>query len=188
MSIDITAVKTAITAVKTNINNCFDLCDQKGSTYSQTGNTTSELYKKIQAITAGGAGGVSSVGQPFIGFNVTASSETEISVDCGSIGASWKGIVVYSESKKGFFSIYKIDSTRCIVSGFPWYYYDDGSTVGEFPYTLESTSAMCNYTVSGSTINLSVIVYGFESPADISTLSSQVDTNSNYMLDLIDII
>ena len=186
MPIDITAVKTAINGVKSNVAACFNACNNKGSTYTESAQTTGELINKINAIPSGG--GVSSIGQPFSGFNVAASSETNISIDCGGVGASWKGIVVYSQTKKGFYSIYKIDSERCIVSGMPWYYYDDGSTVGEFPYTLEATSAMCTYTVSGSTITLTVVTYSVESPADISMLSSQVDSDSNYLLDLIDII
>ena len=52
MAIDITAVKTAINGVKTRINNCFTLCDDKGSTYEQAANTTAELYNKIQACKA----------------------------------------------------------------------------------------------------------------------------------------
>lgn len=188
--IDISACRDALTTLKGNIDLCFDLCDTMGSTYSQTENTTSELYEKINAIPVGAGGGgnpITGTGQPFSGFTVTSSNDQQLTINCGSVGARWKGIAVYSNSKRGWFSIHKVDGSRCIVSGMPWYYYDDGSTTGAFPYSLESTSAMCNYTVSGSSINLSVIVYSTENPADISMLGNQINPESNYMLDLIDI-
>lgn len=184
--IDISLCRTAINAVKHNINRCFELCDEKGSTYSQMENTTSELYDKINAIPAGG-GTIVGTGQPFSGFTTSSSNDQQLTINCGSVGAGWKGIAIYSNSKRGWFAIHKVDGSRCIVSGMPWYYYDDGSTTGAFPYSLESTSAMCNYTVSGSSISLNVIVYSHENPADISMLGNQINTESNYMLDLIDI-
>ena len=185
--IDISACRNAISAVKDNINRCFQLCDEKGSTYSQNDNTTSELYNKIEGIPTGGGSGIVGTGQPFSGFSVTSNNDQHLTINCGSIGASWKGIAIYSNSKQGFFAIHKVDGSRCIVSGMPWYYYDDGSTTGAFPYSLESTSAMCNYTVSGASISLNVIVYSVENPADISILGNQINSESNYMLDLIDI-
>ena len=189
--IDISLCKTAINAVKNNINRCFELCDAKGSTYSQMENKLSELYDKINAIPTGegggGGGAIVGTGQPFSGFSVTSSNDQQLTVNCGSVGVGWKGIAIYSNTKRGWFSIHKVDGSRCIVSGMPWYYYDDGSTTGAFPYSLESTSAMCNYTISGSSINLSVIVYSVENPADISMLGNQINSESNYMLDLIDI-
>lgn len=185
--IDISGCRNAINEVKGNINRCFALCDEKGSTYSQYANTTSELYNKIDAIPVGSGEVIVGVGQPFSGFSVKSSNDQVITLGCGSVGASWRGITVYSNSKRGFFSIYKVDGSRCIVSAMPWYYYDDGSTTGAFPYSLESTAAMCNYTVSGSSITLSVIVYSVESPADISMMANQINSESNYLLDLIDV-
>lgn len=184
--IDIALCRTAINAVKGNIDRCFELCDEKGSTYSQSENTTSELYDKIDSIPVGG-NTIIGTGQPFSGFSVTSSNDQQLTINCGSVGVGWKGIAVYSNSKRGFFAIHKVDESRCIVSGMPWYYYDDGSTTGAFPYSLESTSAMCNYTISGSSIILNVIVYSTENPADISMLGNQINSESNYMLDLIDI-
>ena len=148
--IDVTSCRTAITAVKNNINRCFELCDTKGSTYTQSSKTTSELYNKINCIPIGIAEAITGIGQPFSGFSVTSSNDQVITINCGSVGASWRGITVYSNSKRGFFSIYKVDSSRCVVSAMPWYYYDDGSTMGEFPYSLESSACMCNYSISGS--------------------------------------
>lgn len=188
--IDISSCRNALITLKDNIDLCFELCDAKGSTYSQTENTTSELYNKINAIPVGGGGNpITGTGQPFSGFTVTTDIENrqQMVINCGGVGASWKGIAIYSNTKRGWFSIHKVDASRCIVSGMPWYYYDDGSTTGAFPYSLESTSAMCNYTVSGSSITLNVIVYSTENPADIFMLGNQINPESNYMLDLIDI-
>ena len=187
--IDISTCRTAIDAVKGNINRCFELCDAMGSTYSQSDNTTSELYDKINAIPTGGGNTVVGTGQPFSGFSVTTDIENRqrMVINCGSVGVGWKGIAIYSNTKRGWFSIHKVDGSRCIVSGMPWYYYDDGSTTGAFPYSLESTSAMCNYTVSGSSISLDVIAYSVENAADIFMLGNQINNESNYMLDLIDV-
>ena len=189
--IDISLCKTAINAVKNNINRCFELCDAKGSTYSQMDNTTSELYDKITAIPVGEGGGgggtIVGTGQPFSGFTTSSNNDQHLSINCGSVGVGWKGIAIYSNTKRGWFSIHKVDDSRCIVSGMPWYYYDDGSTTGSFPYSLTSTSAMCNYTISGSSVNLNVIVYSIENPADISMLANLINSESNYILDLIDI-
>lgn len=188
--IDISSCRNAINTVKGNINRCFELCDAKGSTYSQYENTTSELYNKINAIPTGDGGGgtpIVGTGQPFSGFTTSSSNDQQLTINCGSVGSGWKGIAVYSNTKRGWFSIHKVDGSRCIVSGMPWYYYDDGSTTGAFPYSLESSSAMCNYTVSGSSISLTVITYSTENAADISMLGNQINTESNYMLDLIDV-
>lgn len=187
--IDISSCRDAINRVIDNIDRCFGLCDARGSTYVQQENTTGELYNKISAIPVGGGGGTPIVGtgQPFNGFTTSSSNDQQLTIGCGSVGAGWKGIAIYSNSKRGWFAIHKVDGSRCIVSGMPWYYYDDGSTTGAFPYSLESTSAMCNYTVSGSTISLSVITYSTENAADISMLGNQINAESNYMLDLIDV-
>lgn len=185
--IDISSCSDAINVVKGNINRCFELCDTKGSTYTQLDNTTSELYHKIDAIPIGSGNTIVGMGQPFSGFSVTSTNDQVVTINCGSVGASWRGITVYSNSKRGFFTVYKVDGSRCVVSGMPWYYYDDGSTTGAFPYSLEATAAMCNYSVSGSSITLSVIVYSIENPADLSVMCNQINSDSNYLLDLIDV-
>lgn len=189
--IDIESCKQAIQSVKNNINACFTLCDKKGSTYSQTNNTTGELYQKIAAITTadgGGSGGSGyGNGMVFNGFAVSSTNDQSLTINCGSVGVAWRGIAVYSNDRRGFFSIHKIDASKCIVSGMPWYYYDDGSTVGAFPYSLEATAAMCSYAINGSTITLNVITYSIENPADIGMLGNQISNESNYMLNLIDI-
>lgn len=190
MAIDISACKSAIIAVKSNINACFTACDEKGSTYTQSSNTTSELINKIKGI-SGGGGGYTSIGQAFSGFGVTASSQDSITIDCGSIGASWRAITIYSNTKQGWFSIYKVSSNICIMSSNPWYAITDDPVLenGNFPYNLESSSFRCLYSVNGNSITLTVSTYvGQDSSTDISICADQISSDSSYMLDTIDII
>lgn len=189
MAIDITAVRTAINGVKSNVVACFDACNNKGSTYQESAQTTGELLNKINAIPSGS--GVSAIGQPFNGFTVSASSQSSITINCGSIGTGWRGITIYSNTKQGWFSIYKISSNICIMSANPWYAIVDDPVLddGQFPYNLESSSFRCLYTISGNTITLAVSNYvGQDGSTDISICASQISSDSEYMLDLIDII
>lgn len=189
MAIDISAVKSAIMGVKSNINECFTACDSKGSTYTQSSNTTSELIKKINGISSGG--GTSSIGQAFSGFGVTENSLSSITIDCGSVGASWRAITIYSNTKQGWFSIYKISSNICIMSANPWYAIVDDPVLenGNFPYNIESSSFRCLYSVSENSITLTVSTYvGQDSSTDISVCADQISRDSTYMLDTIDII
>lgn len=189
MAIDISACKSAIMSVKANINECFKACDSKGSTYTQTANTTSELINKINGISGGS--GSSSIGQPFSGFGVTASSQDSITIDCGSIGTSWRGITIYSNTKQGWFSIYKVSSNICIMSSNPWYAITDDPVLenGNFPYNMESSSFRCLYSISGNSITLTVSTYvGQDSSTDISVCADQISSDSSYMLDTIDIV
>ena len=190
MAIDISACKSAITRVKSNIDKCFTACDSKGSTYTQSANTTSELINKINGI-SGGSGGSSSIGQAFSGFGVSYNNNSSVTIDCGSIGASWRGITIYSNTKQGWFSIYKISSNICIMSANPWYATVDDPVLdnGNFPYNIESSSYRCLYSVSGNSITLTVSTYvGQDSSTDISVCADQISSNSSYMLDTIDII
>lgn len=185
MNINIDSCKQAINQVKSNINNCFALCDTKGSTYQEINKTLTELYQKIDGI-PNNATTITGKGQPFSGFNCS-STGSDLTIACGSVGVGWRGITIYSNEKRGYFSIYKIDNERAIVAGLPWYYYDDGDTIGAFPYNLTSTSSICNYTISDNSITLVPIIYSVEEAQDISMLGNQIDVESNYMLDLIDI-
>lgn len=188
MAIDISAVKTAINTVKSNVAECFTACNNKGSTYTESAQTTSELINKINGISGGG---ISAIGQPFSGFGVTADSQSSITIDCGSIGCGWRGITIYSTTKQGWFSIYKISSNICIMSANPWYAIVDDPVLdnGNFPYNLESSSFRCLYSISGNSITLTVSNYvGQDGSTDISICASQISADSTYLLDLIDII
>ena len=189
MAIDISACKSAITRVKSNIDKCFTACDSKGSTYTQSANTTSELINKINGI----SGGSSSIGQAFSGFGVSYNNNnnSSVTIDCGSIGTSWRGITIYSNTKQGWFSIYKVSSNICIMSSNPWYAITDDPVLenGNLPYNVESSSYRCLYSVSGNSITLTVSTYvGQDSSTDISSCADQIASDSSYMLDTIDII
>lgn len=77
------------------------------------------------------------------------------------------------------------------MSANPWYAIVDDPVLdnGNFPYNLESSSFRCLYTISGNSITLTVNNYvGQDGSTDISICASQIDSNSDYLLDLIDII
>ena len=189
--IDNSSCKSAIQDLKSNVNKCFEVCELKGSTYIPQNKTlaNNELFNAIGGIPSSSSG-VTSYAQNFSGFN-TSSSGSTITLNCGGIGANWKCICIYSLSKKGWFSIYKITSSICILSANPWYAITGDPVLddGEFPYSLESSSFRCAYSVSGNNISLTVDTYvGQDSSVDLSICCNQINTNSTYMLDIIDII
>lgn len=189
MAFNLNAVKTAISSLKSNISSSYNACESKGATMPSVKNS-SNLPECILSIPSGG-GGYTSIGQAFNGFNVSASSQSSISINCGSIGTSWRAITIYSNTKQGWFSIYKISSNICIMSSNPWYAITDDPVLenGNFPYNLESSSFRCLYSISGNTITLTVSTYvGQDSSTDISICADQISTDSSYMLDIIDII
>ena len=189
MGFNLNSIVEAINELKTNINNAYNACENKGATIP-TEKTSSNLAECINSIPSGG-GSYTSIGQAFSGFSVSASSQSSISINCGSIGASWRAITIYSNTKQGWFSIYKISSNICIMSSNPWYAITDDPVLenGNFPYNLESSSFRCLYSISGNTITLTVSTYvGQDSSTDISICADQISTDSSYMLDIIDII
>ena len=103
--IDNSACKTAINAIKIHVSNCFDECANKGSSFSGR-RILSNLQEAISRISTSGGGAIEGIGQPFSGFGVTASSSTQVTINCGSIGANWRAITIYSSTKNGWFSIY----------------------------------------------------------------------------------
>lgn len=184
--------KTAIQNMKTLINECFQVCELKNSTYTPTKKTLAnhELFNAIGAIPVGSSGSTD-YGQNFSGFNVTASNDSNVTIDCGDIGTGWKAITIYSNTKNGWFSIYKISSNICILSANPWYAIvgDPVLEDGQFPYNLESSSYRCLYSISGNNISLTAESYiGQDSSSDISMCCNQINKTSYYMLDTIDII
>ena len=188
--IDNLACKTAINTIKTHVSNCFDECANKGSSFSGR-RILSNLQEAISLISAQGGGTFEGIGQPFSGFGVTASSTTQVTINCGSIGANWRVITIYSSTKNGWFSIYKISNNTCILSANPWYAITDDPVLddGNFPYTLQSSSVRCSYSINGSSITVTAESYlGQDSSVDLSISCSQISSDSTYMLDTIDII
>ena len=193
MSIDNSSCKTAIENMKSAIAECFQVCRLKNSTYTPTDETlaNAQLFNAIGGIPTGSGGGFTGIGQPFSGFDVTATDLSTLVIDCGSIGTDWRAITVYSNTKEGWFTIYKISSNICIMSANPWYAITDDPVLddGNFPYALESSSFRCLYTISGTTITLTAENYiGQDSSVDISMCGRQISKDSTYLLDTIDII
>ena len=187
MSINNTPCLNAVTNIKNEISNCFDECNNKGSSFSGD----RKLVNLKQAISLIPSGGNTSYAKPFNGFGVSDVSDSQVTINCGSIGASWRAITIYSNTKEGWFSIYKISNNVCIMSANPWYAIVDDPVLddGHFPYSLESSSYRCLYTVSGSSITLLAESYiGQNSSSDISICCNQISNESQYMLDTIDVI
>lgn len=190
--IDNSSCKTAIKNMKTLIDECFQVCELKNSTYTPSKKTLAnhELFNAIGGIPVG-SGGTTNYAQSFSGFNVTANGDSNVTINCGDIGANWKAITIYSNTKNGWFSIYKISNNICILSANPWYAITDDPVLedGQFPYSLESSSYRCLYSISGNTISLTAESYiGQDSSSDISMCCNQISKTSDYMLDTIDII
>lgn len=191
--IDNSSCKTAIQNMKSAIAECFEVCRLKNSTYTPTAETLAnhQLFNAIGGIPTGSSGGFTGIGQPFSGFDITATGDSNITINCGSIGTSWRGITIYSNSKEGWFSIYKISSSICIMCANPWYAITGDPVLddGHFPYSLESSSFRCLYSISGNTITLTAETYiGQNGSVDISICGNQIRTDSTYRLDTIDII
>ena len=190
--IDNTSCKRAVENMKSDIAECFELCELRNSTYTPTKKTLAnhELFNAIGGIPTG-SGGFTGIGQPFNGFDVTANGDSTLVINCGSIGTNWRAIAVYSNTKQGWFTIHKISSSICIMSANPWYAITDDPVLddGQFPYSLESSSFRCLYSISGTTITLVAESYiGQNSSVDISICGRQVSKDSTYLLDTIDII
>ena len=190
--IDNSSCKNAIQNMESAIAECFEVCRLKNSTYTPTAETLAnhQLFNAIGGIPTG-SGGFTGIGQPFNGFDVTATGDSNITINCGSIGTNWRAITIYSSTKEGWFSIYKISSSICILSANPWYAITDDPVLedGHFPYSLESNSYRCLYSISGNTISLTAESYiGQNGSVDISTCGNQIGIDSTYRLDTIDII
>ena len=190
--IDNSICKTAIQNMKALINECFQVCELKNSTYKPTKKTLAnhELFNAIGGIPVGSSG-TTTYAQSFSGFDVTASGDSNVTINCGSIGTNWKAITIYSNTKNGWFSIYKINSYICILCANPWYAIVDDPVLedGQFPYRLDSSSYRCLYNISGNSISLTAESYiGQDSSSDISICCNQISNESYYMLDTIDVI
>ena len=209
MSININACKTAIIQVKSNINECFKACDEKGSTYQQSANTTSELIQKIKGISGGSANPSINMNAQSCGhFNVTwaqIEDPTDIpqqfTVDFGSFGTTFKSVMIYSATRDGYFSVTKIDSTKCVVSAHPFILYDDESIYGVTD--LGQGTYRANYVINGSSITFTRANYendGVNYPGvkddNFRNLPSQIapvevypgSIQADYLLELINVI
>ena len=111
MGFDTNALKRAITSLKTNISNAYNVCETKGATIPSVKNS-SNLPECILSIPSGGSTSVNMNAQPCDYFNVTWAEITDPSnipqqftIDFSSIGVTFKSIVIYSATNDGYFSI-----------------------------------------------------------------------------------
>lgn len=211
-TIDNSACKRAINTIKSNINNCFSACEAKGSTYTESARTTTELYKKINAIPTGSGGGstpsVNMNAQPCSHLNVTWAKITDPSnvpqqftIDFGSIGVTFKALVIYSATRDGYFAITRIDSTKCVISAHPFIKYADESIYGVTD--LGEGTYRANYVTSGNSITFTRANYENEGvnypgskydnfrdlPLQIAPINTSSGfTQEDYLLELINVI
>jgi hypothetical protein len=206
MAFDLNALSEAISSLKTNISNSYNECESKGATMP-TEKTSSNLADCIKSIPSGGSTpSVDMNAQPCSYFNVTWAEITDPSdvpqqftIDFSSIGVTFKSIVIYSATNDGYFSITRIDSTKCVISAHPFIKYQSESIYGVTD--MGEGTYRANYVTSGNSITFTRANYeneGVNYPgskydnfrnlpvqiAEIDTASGQVD----YMLELINVM
>lgn len=209
MAFNLNALKEAINTLKTNISNSYNACETKGATMP-TEKTSSNLAECILSIPTGSGGGstpsVDMNAQPCNYFNVTWAPITDptdvpqqFTIDFSSIGVTFKAIVIYSATNDGYFSITRIDSTKCVISAHPFVKYDSEYIYGVTD--LGEGTYRANYVINGNSITFTRANYendGVNYPgtkedmfrtlpsqlAPIDTASGQVD----YMLELINVM
>ena len=210
MAFNLTQLKTAISGIKTNISDSYNACISKGATVPTVKNSAN-LPECILSIPQEGSGSTPSVNmnaQPCTHLNVTWAEITDPSdipqqftIDFGSIGVTFKSLVIYSATRDGYFSITRIDSTKCVVSAHPFLKYNDESITGVTD--LGEGTYRANYTVNGNSITFTRANYendGVNYPGtkndNFRSLPRQlapVDTSSgfnqeDYLLELINVI
>lgn len=159
MDFNLTALERAISSLKSNISNSYNACQTKGATMP-TNKNSSNLPDCILSIPTSGGSGNTSVNmnaQPCSHFNVTWAEITDptdvpqqFTIDFSSIGVTFKSIVIYSATRDGFFSITRIDSTKCVISAQVFLKYNNESITGVTDYGYGTYRA--NYVVNGNSI------------------------------------
>lgn len=209
MAFNLNAVKTAISSLKSNISNSYNACETKGATIPSVKNSAN-LPECILSIPSGG-GGTPSVemnAQPCSHFNVTWAEITDptdvpqqFTIDFSQIGVTFKSIVIYSATRDGFFSITRIDSTKCVISAQVFLKYNNESITGVTDYGYGTYRA--NYVVNGNSITFTRANYendGVNYPSTkedmFRTLPLQIApvqddpilTQEDYLLELINVM
>lgn len=157
MAFNLTALERAISSLKSNISNSYNACQTKGATMP-TNKNSSNLPDCILSIPSGsGNTSVNMNAQPCSHFNVTWAEITDptdvpqqFTIDFSSIGVTFKSIVIYSATRDGFFSITRIDSTKCVISAQVFLKYNNESITGVTDYGYGTYRA--NYVVNGNSI------------------------------------
>lgn len=157
MGFNLNALQNAINSLKTNISNSYDACQTKGATMPSQ-KTSSNLADCILSIPSGGSTPSVEMNAQSCGhFNVTWAEITDptdvpqqFTIDFSSIGVTFKSIVIYSATRDGFFSITRIDSTKCVISAQVFLKYNNESITGVTDYGYGTYRA--NYVVNGNSI------------------------------------
>ena len=127
MGFKLNALNEAISSLKTNISESYNACETKGATIPSE-KTSANLPECILSIPTGSGGEPST---PSVDMNAQSCGHfnvewaeivepdnvpQEFTIDFSSIGVTFKSIVIYSATNNGYFSITRIDSTKCVIS------------------------------------------------------------------------
>lgn len=190
MAIDNSNCINAINNIKNHVNNCFNKCTSKGSTFDGT-QKLANLESAIDLIPQNTSGGIISeniTGGSFDLFTITKPDEpypNEFTIDFGSVGVTWKSLICYSDTKDGHFSIHKISNNKCIISSAIFYNSENRwyESTGIFPEVRGTYRA--TYTITDNTITFVNDEYestsnGFDTYDDFASMPNQV---SNFVND-----
>lgn len=189
MAIDNSSCINAINNIKNYVNNCFDKCTSKGSTFDGTQKLVN-LETAIDLIPQNSGGGIISEnlnGASFDLFTITKPDEpypNEFTIDFGSVGVTWRSLICYSDTKDGHFSIHKISNNKCIISSAIFYNAENqfDESTGIFPDVRGTYRA--SYTISGNSITFTNAEYdgtsnGSTSYDDFASMPNQVSNAEN---------
>ena len=207
MSFNLNALNQAISSLKSNISASYTVCQSKGATIPSVKNSAN-LPECIMSIPTNSGGSTPSVemnAQSCSHFNVTWAEITDptdvpqqFTIDFSQIGVTFKSIVIYSATRDGFFSINRIDSTKCVISAQVFLKYNNESITGVTDYGYGSYRA--NYSVNGNSITFTRANYENDSvnlsntkpdmfralPLQIAQVQDDpVMTQEDYLLELI---
>ena len=209
MSFNLNALNQAISSLKSNISASYTACQSKGATIPSVKNSTN-LPECIMSIPTNSGGSTPSVemnAQSCSHFNVTWAEITDptdvpqqFTIDFSQIGVTFKSLVIYSATRDGFFSINRIDSTKCVISAQVFLKYNNESITGVTDYGYGSYRA--NYSVNGNSITFTRANYENDSvnlsntkpdmfralPLQIAQVQDDpVMTQEDYLLELINV-
>lgn len=189
MAIDNSSCINAINNIKNYVNNCFDKCTSKGSTFDGT-QKLANLETAIDLIPQNSGGGIISEnlnGASFDLFTITKPDEpypNEFTIDFGSVGVTWRSLICYSDTKDGHFSIHKISNNKCIISSAIFYNSENqfDEATGIYPEVRGTYRA--TYTITDNTITFVNNEYeatsnGFDSYDDFASMPNQVSNAEN---------
>ena len=209
MSFNLNALNQAISSLKSNISASYTACQSKGATIPSVKNSAN-LPECIMSIPTNSGGSTPSVemnAQSCSHFNVTWAEITDptdvpqqFTIDFSQIGVTFKSLVIYSATRDGFFSINRIDSTKCVISAQVFLKYNNESITGVTDYGYGSYRA--NYSVNGNSITFTRANYENDSvnlsntkpdmfralPLQIAPITDDpVMTQEDYLLELINV-